>query len=265
MQKLLMLGGALILILVVLAYFGMGGAQRRILYPRPPVPPGEPRIPRGAEVVWLGPDANVEAWFMRPAAIDRTFPVVIFTHGNGELIDHWGQVFTRLSKSGVGVLLLEYPGYGRSGGKPSQSSITETIVAAYDFVIDQADVDPDAIVAYGRSLGGGAACALTTQRPVSALVLESTFTSVKAMAKRFGFPGSLVIDPFDNLEIVKSLDIPVLVLHGERDTLIPVSHGESLAAAAETTLVRMPCGHNDCPFAWPKVEAFMSEQGLLRH
>ena len=62
-------------------------------------------------------------------------------------------VFTRLSRSGVGALLVEYPGYGRSGGKPTQSSITETIVAAYDFAVDQTGVDRDAVVAYGRSLG----------------------------------------------------------------------------------------------------------------
>jgi fermentation-respiration switch protein FrsA (DUF1100 family) len=266
MQKLLILGGLLAIVVVFAVFFGAtSGLQRRVFYPRPPVPPGEPRLPRGTEIVWLGPDAEVEAWFMRPTGIERDFPVVIFTHGNGELIDHWVQVFGRLPKSGVGVLLLEYPGYGRSGGTPTQHSITSAIVAAYDFVVGQAGVDPDAIVAHGRSLGGGAACALATQRPLAALVLESTFTSVTEMAKRLGFPSSLVVDPFDNLEVVQSLDIPVLVLHGERDTLIPVIHGETLAAAAETTLVRMPCGHNDCPFAWPEVERFLSEHGLLRH
>lgn len=266
MQKILVLGGAILIALLIVVCFGSTSAvQRRMLYPKPPTPPGVPQTPPGTEVVWLGPDADLEAWFMRPAAIERAFPVVIFAHGNGELIDHWAQVFTRLPASGVGVLLVEFPGYGRSGGKPTQTSITEAMVAGYDFVIEQAGVDRDAVVAHGRSLGGGAACLLATLRPISALVLESTFTSVSAIAKRLGFPGSLVVDPFDNLEVVASVNIPVLVLHGERDTLIPVSHGETLAAAAETTLIRMPCGHNDCPFAWPRVEAFMSEQGLLRH
>lgn len=266
MKGVLIFGGVLVIVLVLVLYFGAtSGMQRQVLYPRPPVPPGEPRIPPGTEIVWLGPDADIEAWFMRPTGIERDFPVVIFTHGNGELIDHWARVFMRLPASGVGVLLLEYPGYGRSGGKPTQKSITEASVAAYDFVISQPGVDANAVVAHGRSLGGGAACALAAERPLSALVLESSFTSVQAMAKRLGFPGSLVVDRFDNLEIVKSLEIPVLVLHGERDTLIPVAHGEELAAAAETMLIRMPCGHNDCPFVWPEVEAFMSEQGLLRH
>lgn len=266
MQKVLIIGSVVLIVLMFAIYFGAArGMQRRAMYPRPPVPPGEPQLPRGTEVVWLGPDANVEAWFMRPFATEHAFPVVIFTHGNGELIDYWAQPFTEAVTQGVGVMLVEYPGYGRSGGSPSQDSITQTILAAYDFVIAQPGVDSEAIVAYGRSLGGGASCALATERPLAALVLESTFTSVRAMVSQLGFPSALIVDPFDNLEIVASVDIPVLVLHGEHDTLIPVSHGEALAAAAETELVRMPCGHNDCPFAWPIVEAFISEQGLLRH
>ncbi|MBW2291103.1 MAG: alpha/beta hydrolase [Deltaproteobacteria bacterium] len=266
MQKALIIGSVVLIVVLFALYFGAAcGMQRRAMYPRPPAPPGDPQMPRGTEVVWLGPEANVEAWFMRPFAIEHSFPVVIFTHGNGELIDYWAQPFTELLSSGVGVMLVEYPGYGRSGGAPSQGSITQIMLAAYDFIVAQPGVDNEAIVAYGRSLGGGAACVLATERPLSALVLESTFTSVRAMAPRLGFPSAMIVDPFDNLQVVSSLDIPVLVLHGEHDMLIPVSHGEALAAAAETELVRMPCGHNDCPFAWPIVESFMSEQGLLRH
>lgn len=266
MQKVLIVSSVILILVLISVYFGAAsGFQRSVMYPSPPVPAGEPRMPRGTEVVWLGPEANVEAWFMRPYSIEHAFPVVIFTHGNGELIDYWTGPFTQALSSGVGVMLVEYPGYGRSGGKPSQVSITQAVVAAYDFVIAQAGVDREAIVAHGRSLGGGAACALAAERPLSALVLESSFTSVRDMASRFGFPGALVVDPFDNLEVVASLEIPVLVLHGERDKLIPVSHGEALAAAAETELVRRDCGHDDCPFSWPIVESFLADHGLLRH
>jgi hypothetical protein len=266
MQKYLIIGSIILIVVLFTVYFGANcGIQRRAMYPSPPAPPGEPQLPRGTEVVWLGPDANVEAWFMRPFGIENLFPVVIFTHGNGELIDYWIRPFSQLLSSGVGVMLVEYPGYGRSGGSPSQKSITQIMLAAYDFVVAQSGVDSDAIVAHGRSLGGGAACALAIERPLSALVLESSFTSVREMAARFGFPSAMIVDKFENLEAVASLDIPVLVIHGERDQMIPVAHGEELADAAETELVRLPCGHDDCPFAWPIVESFMSEQGLLRH
>jgi len=249
------------------------GMQRSVLYPSPPAPPGEPELPPRSERVWLGAGEGVsegtsrddltEAWFLKPVPREHDFPVVIFTHGNGELIDHWGPIFQRATERGVGVLLVEYPGYGRSGGKPSQKSITRTMLHAYDFVVDRPGVDPDAIVAHGRSLGGGAACALALERPLAGLVLESTFTSVRDMASRLGFPGFLVVDPFDNLAAVSELDIPIAVLHGVRDEIIPVSHGEALAAAAQTELIPMPCGHNDCPFSWPIVEAFLADNGLL--
>ncbi len=264
MEKSLVIGTVIVVALIAVSLLAVGcDMQRRILYPRPPVPPGEPRLPPGTEQVWLGEDDLVEAWFMRPAVQEQRFPVVIFTHGNGELIDHWGPVYFEATRRGVGVLLVEYPGYGRSGGQPSQKSITRTMLRAYDFVADQPGVDRDAIVAHGRSLGGGAACVLALQRPLAALVLESTFTGVRALAGRLGFPGFLVVDPFDNLSAVRDLDIPIMVLHGERDEMIPVDEGEALAAAAETELVLMPCGHNDCPFSWPLVEAFLAEHGLL--
>ena len=163
----------------------------------------------------------------------------------------------------IGVLLIEYPGYGRSGGSPSQESITATMLSAHDFLTRQSDVDRDRLVAYGRSLGGGAACALMTRRPIAALVLESSFTSVPAMAARFAIPGALVVDRFDNLSVVESAEIPMLVLHGEHDRIIPVSHGEALARAAGTQLVRMPCGHNDCPRPWGAILKFLVEHGIV--
>jgi fermentation-respiration switch protein FrsA (DUF1100 family) len=262
-MKLMLTLGSLILGALVLAVCFGPGLQRQLMYPRPPAPAGEPRTPPGTQIAWLGPDANVEAWFLRPSEAEAPFPVVVFTHGNGELIDHWAAPFTEASDSGVGVLLVEYPGYGRSGGSPSQRSITRTMLAAHAWLLEQPGVDPNAIVAYGRSLGGAAACGLARERPLAALVLESTFTSTGALAQRMGFPASLVSDPFDNLATVSSLDIPTLVLHGERDEIIPVSHGEALAAAANTELVRMRCGHNDCPWMWRTVASFLARQGVL--
>lgn len=255
--------GLLTLTGFVVVQTGGCGISRKALFPRPAAPPGTPRLPPEAEALWLGAEANVEAWFLRPQQGRPPAPVVIFAHGNGELIDHWGPWFRALPASGVAALLVEYPGYGRSQGSPSQNSITEIMLAAYDFLRSQPDIDAERIVAHGRSLGGGAVCALARQRPLAALVLESTFTSVPAIATSLGFPSFLVLDVFDNLEAVSELEIPMLVLHGERDDLIPIAHAEALAAAAGTEVVRRPCGHNDCPFAWPRIERFLTAQGVL--
>ena len=246
---------------------GVWGLQRSLLYPSPPAPRVAPKLPAGAKTVWLrseeGGAKNVEAWLLRPASAPP-HPVVVFTHGNGELIDHWLGPFQTLTADGVAVLLLEYPGYGRSGGAPSQQTITDSAVAAYDFLASEPGIDPARIVAYGRSLGGGAACQLALRRELAGLILESTFTSVRDLAPRLGAPGALVRDPFDNLAAMASIDVPTLVIHGERDNLIPVSNGEALAEAAGVELVRLPCGHNDCPRPWGAIREFLAANAVTR-
>ena len=249
---------ALALVVVALAGAWMG-LQRRVIYPRPRHP-APPQLPAGAETVWLGQDRSVEAWFLAPAA-SAPFPVVMFMHGNGELIDDHVDVLA-LTGEGLGVLLVEYPGYGRSGGRPNQRSITAAVVAAFDYLGAQPQVDSERIVAYGRSIGGGAACALAAVRPVAALVLESSFTRLADLMPRF-VPRALMLDRFDNLAVVAAGDSPVLVLHGERDRIIPYAHGEVLAHAAGTTPVRMACGHNDCPTPLRDVVRFLREHGIL--
>ena len=215
------------------------------------------------ETLRLGPD-EVEAWLLPARGVEGQAPVLLFTHGNGELIDYWIDAFWRIPDRGVAVLLVEYPGYGRSGGTPSEASIARTMEAAYDAVADRPDIDATRISAWGRSLGGAAACALADRRELAALVLESTFTSVRPFARRFGIVGPLVRDPFDSLPILEAFEGPVLVLHGERDAVVPVAHGRALAeAAARADLQLLPCGHNDCPFQWPRVEAFLMREGLL--
>ena len=254
------------LIAAVLGLVGLGligawmGLQRRVIYPRPQRPE-PPQLPAGAETVWLGQDREIESWFLQPAA-STPFPVVMFMHGNGELIDDHVAALAPLTREGVGVLLVEYPGYGRSGGSPNERSITAAVVAAFDYLSVQPQVDAERIVAYGRSIGGGAACALGAVRPVAALVLESTFTRLGDLMPRF-VPRALMLDRFDNLTVVASGGSPVLVLHGERDRIIPFNHGEALARAAGTTPVAMACGHNDCPTPLREISRFLGQHGIL--
>jgi pimeloyl-ACP methyl ester carboxylesterase len=246
--------------------------QRMILFPRPPVPGLAPPLPTGGVVLELGPD-RVEAWLLPPTDADGSAsvdapaahqaPVILFTHGNGELVDHWLPFFKEPRSWGFAVLLVEYPGYGRSGGSPSESSIRATMRRAYDALATLDGVDPGRVIAYGRSLGGGAACALSRERPLSALVLESTFTSVRSLAWGMGVPGFLVLDPFDNLAAVEAYAGPVLVLHGERDEIVPMDEGLELARAAGVDLQRLPCGHNDCMRPWPQLRRFLDANGLL--
>lgn len=240
-------------------------AQRSLLFPAPAAA-GAPARPADAEQLWLATAAgSVEAWFLPPTApAAAPSSLILFTHGNGELIDFWPAAFDEPRRWGVAVLLVEYPGYGRSPGHPSETTITQAVLAAYDWARARPGIDPRRIVAYGRSVGGGAACRLAARRPLAALVLESTFTSVRSFARGFGAPAFLVRDPFDNLAAVREYGGPLLLLHGSRDDIIPPGHSRVLAAAArQAELHLLPCGHNDCPREWPLIQTFLERHGLL--
>ena len=241
-------------------------AQRRILFPlrRAGEVPAE-LAAVGGEPVWLeARGVRSEAWYLPAHGGGGAGPLLIYTHGNGELIDDWVDGFEAPRGWGMNVLLVEYPGYGRSGGAPSERSIRAAMLAAYDWASAQPEVDPKRIVGYGRSLGGGAICALAGLRHLDALVLESTFTSVRAMAKRLGVPGFMVLDPFDNLARVREFDGPILFVHGTRDSIVPVDEARALhAAAARSELELLACGHNDCPRPWLRVREFLAAHALV--
>ena len=242
--------------------------QRQIIFPRSQIPyPSETKntVP-GIEKIWLSiHTGKFETWFMPPLNIDakKPSPAVIFAHGNAELIDFCPQELQAFTRIGIGVLLIEYPGYGRSEGSPSQKNISHAFNTAYDYLVSRKEVDPNRIILFGRSVGGGAACALAANKPSAALILQSTFTSVKALASRFFAPGFLVRDPFDNLSVVSTYPGPVLIIHGRYDDIIPFSHGKALyKKAVNGKIVVYDCGHNDCP---PNQEAFRKDIETFLH
>jgi fermentation-respiration switch protein FrsA (DUF1100 family) len=244
-----------------LLFFG----QRSMLFPMPPVAGAPPR-PSDAEQIWLKTSfGRVEAWYL-PAirAAQERSPLLVFAHGNGELIDYWPDAFDEPRRWGAGVLLVEFPGYGRSEGAPSQASITEAMLAAHDWARQHAAVDGSRIIPYGRSLGGGAASILAVERQAPVLILESAFSSVAAFASGFGAPAFLIRDKFDSVSAIKSFERPILILHGDRDDIVPPHHARALAAASSrATLKFMPCGHNDCPRPWADVRVFLDQHRLL--
>jgi fermentation-respiration switch protein FrsA (DUF1100 family) len=247
--------------------------QRQIIFPRSHIPYSiefEKAVP-GIEKIWLTTHSGkFETWFMPPSNFNpsKPAPAVIFGHGNAELIDFCPEglkVFTRI---GIGVLLIEYPGYGRSEGSPSQKSISYAFNTGYNYLVSRKDVDPNRIILFGRSLGGGAVCTLVSNKPFSALILQSSFTSVRAFASRFLAPGFLVRDPFDNLSVIRTYTGPVLIIHGKNDDIIPFSHGKTLYEnCLRGKMIVYDCSHNDCPpdyFTFRKdIETFLTDVGII--
>lgn len=248
----------------------MFAAQRRLIFPGASRDPDRSAAtaPAGVTQVWLEPSfGRVEAWFFETDAEGRA-PTVVFAHGNGELIEDWSGEMESLRSKGINALLVEFPGYGFSEGKPSRSAIRETFGAAFDWLVAHEGVDPGGIVAYGRSIGGGAAADLAADRPVAALVLQSTFTSTAEMARAMLLPGFLVRDRFDNRRVVAEFGGPVLLMHGVADDVIPFVHAEGLAGARDGLEVTvLDCAHNDCGSEWSHIAdaltAFLDSNGLL--
>lgn len=227
--------------------------QRRIIYPAHLIQPAElsESLHRKIEPIWIQTrHGKTETWFI-PAAVgtgDGPTPAIILAHGNAELIDGLPFEFDWLAEEGVALLFVEYPGYGRSEGNPSRESIMETFLAAYDMLVKCPGIDPDKIILFGRSLGGGAICTIANKRPSAGMILISTFTDTREFASGFLVPRFLVLDIYDNFTVVKNYANPIAVFHGKYDELIPYHHAQKLsAAAARGTLTTYAAGHNDCP------------------
>jgi pimeloyl-ACP methyl ester carboxylesterase len=249
----------------------MFAVQRRLAFPgvRRDSPRPTATAPAGARQVWLETSfGRVEAWFRPVAGAASTAPSVLFAHGNGELIEDWQAPMESLRNQGVNALLVEFPGYGHSEGSPSRESIRETFNEAFDWLVREGGVDVDRIVAYGRSLGGGAAADLSLDRPVRALALQSTFSSAVEVAREMFLPGFMVRDRFDNRRAVAAFGGPVLLMHGPQDEVISYEHAERLASVRPGLRVtQIACGHNDCGPVWPSIVAsltgFLRDHGLM--
>lgn len=176
---------------------------------------------------------KIHAWYIKPEKL-LFDGAVLLCHGNA------GNLTTRLPKAlaiaacGIPVLLFDYRGYGKSDdGSINEKSIYTDSQAAYNWLISKGFAQ-NKIVIHGISLGGGAACYLAEKNKPLALSLESTFTSIPDMCKVvYPFlPKFIVSTKFNNLERISKLSIPLHIIHGTADELIPVSMGEKLFSAA---------------------------------
>ena len=167
------------------------------------------------------------------------------------------------------MLLVEYPGYGRSTGSPSEAAIRIAMDAAYDRIAADPRVDRTRIFGFGQSLGGGAICLLAKDRTLRALILESTFPSLDIFTTGYWAPAFLLRDHFDNIAAVAHFPGPVLVIHGREDRLIPWQQAQRLASASpQSTFKLYACGHGcwdpeHLPL-WRDLMPFLSKAGILQ-
>jgi len=204
----------------------------------------------------------------QPAADAGRAPTVIFFYGNGAFAAQMGLEFWNLRRLGVNVLIPEYPGYGMSGGKPSERGFYAAADAAYDYLQRRPGIGHGRIVAAGWSLGAAVAVDLAARRGVVALIAINAFTTLPAVAHALEpwMPVSLVIrSRFDNIQKIPAVTCPLLLIHGDRDELVPPTMTGELARAAPgrvTTFTVEGGGHNDVFAAggdglWKAVRIFL--------
>jgi fermentation-respiration switch protein FrsA (DUF1100 family) len=178
---------------------------------------------------------------------------VLVCHGNAGNISHrLERARLMQQRLGASVLLFDYRGYGRSSGSPDEEGTYRDARAAYRHLVDDKGIAAERLLLFGESLGAAVAVQLALEKPAAALVLESAFTSIPDMA-RAAYPflppvGALIRTRYETLAKVPRLRVPLLVLHGERDEIVPFDQGRRVfeAAPEPKRFFAIPgAGHND--------------------
>lgn len=174
---------------------------------------------------------------------------VLFFHGNAGNIGDRVTKIVLLYQMGVNVFIPDYRGYGKSTGVPSEKGLNRDAQAAFDYLDRREDIDASHIVAYGVSLGGIFAIDLASHRPIKCLIVDSSISSAKDMAKLFYpmIPSVLIKAKLDSISKVKKLAMPKLFMHSQDDEIIPFAIGRKLYDAAQEPkqFVTAHGGHND--------------------
>jgi len=174
-------------------------------------------------------------------------PTVLYSHGNAEDIGQADALYQALRSRGWGILAYDYPGYGQSTGEPDERGCEQAIETAWHHLTGAEGVAPDDIIIMGRSVGSGPSVWLAARQSCRALVLVAPFTSTFAVMP----PAHRVVpgDRFPNLRRIRGIATPLLVIHGENDSVIPLAHGRQLhdaSPASRKHFVTFPgTDHND--------------------
>jgi fermentation-respiration switch protein FrsA (DUF1100 family) len=223
-----------------------------------------------ARDVWLSLPQGVVAhgWWCEPEGWLPGQGAVLYSHGNaGNLSGRAESVRRWLTLMRQAVLIYDYPGYGRSSGKPSEPGCNAAGEAGLDWISRDRGVSMERIVLYGGSLGGGIAVELATRRPYRALVLVSAFTSVPDMAGR-EYPWlpvrRFIRNRFDNLARIGRCPGRVFIAHGTADSYVPFSMGEQLYAATREPKRFFPMvghehHHSPGPEFYTELQRFLDE------
>lgn len=206
----------------------MSALDRLIYFPDRAMPAPPPGVVEHRFVA--GDGVRLHAWLAPPT--DPFAPVLVWSHGNGGNVAGREDVLLALAARGLGVLAYDYRGYGLSEGRPNEAGLYLDAEAAWDHAV-AAGVAPQRIVCFGESLGGAVSIHLATRRRCAAVIVVSTFTSLRDVARQhYGVLAALAGNQFDSSARVATIAAPILVAHGDADEIVPFALGERLFALA---------------------------------
>ncbi|KPK39595.1 MAG: lysophospholipase [Gammaproteobacteria bacterium SG8_47] len=193
---------------------------------------------------------RLDGWWIPAPALRPPRATVLFLHGNAGNISHRLDSIGLFHNLGLAVLIIDYRGYGRSEGRPSEQGTYLDAAAAWAYLTQQRGLRPGSIIVFGRSLGGAVAAHLAVEHEPGALILESTATSMPDLAAQlYPFLPARWLTRFhyDARRALASIACPVLIVHSRNDEIIPFSHGEGLYASAREPkdFLELRGGHND--------------------
>lgn len=227
--------------LYLLIMLGMFAFQRRLMYvpEKSILDPEHYGVPQAAIIPLVAEDGiEIEAWHLPHAKPE--LPFIVYYHGNaGHVGDRMAKI-SHFAAAGFGVLAVSYRGYGRSNGLPSEAGLYADARAALTHALHKLGLEAHQVMLYGESLGTGIATQMAKDMadsgtPVAGLVLEAPYTSVARRAQEMYpfLPAAwLARDKYHSINKIAAVRCPVLIFHGERDTVIPVRHGRALLAKA---------------------------------
>jgi uncharacterized protein len=212
--------------------FFVWGASRMFYYPMR-YPGGEWSVQQtlGAKDISLeaSDGTKLHAWWI---AAPESKLATLHLHGNGGNITHRGLSARSIVGAGSSVLLLDYRGYGKSEGSPSEKGLYRDAEAAYDWIAAQGYA-PEQIVIHGESLGSAVAVDLATKRKSRGRILEAPFTSARAVAGRvFPIIGPMLVWGYNTMGRIANVHVPVFIIHGDADEVIAYEFGQELYGAA---------------------------------
>lgn len=214
-------------------------------------------------VIQFGEEKEFSGFYF-PAS-ESSAPTLLWAHGNAEDAGNVRPLARMIQAEGMGVLMYDYPGYGLSEGAPNEGGTYRSAEAAFDFLTKEQKRAPKSIVLVGQSVGSGPSTYLAEKGEVGGLVLISPFKSAFRVVTKVKV---LPWDRFDNWKRIKEVDIPLLVIHGDADEVVPFAHGKALFerhGGKKTFLPLEGVGHNDLwrNSAGEVVEAVMKFAGEI--